>query len=59
MPRRASSSAREGDVPVSRAYLDQQTAGRREAVLDLLTVWIEEAVEDALKREGEALRFGL
>ena len=36
-----------------------QTAGRRNAVLDLLGFWIEEADEDALKREGEALRFGL
>lgn len=50
---------REGDVPSARPYLDQQAAGRRDAVLDLLGVWIEEADEEGLQREGEALRFGL
>jgi hypothetical protein len=50
---------REGDVPVARAYLDKNAAGRREQVLDLLNVWIEEADNEELKREGETLRFSL
>jgi hypothetical protein len=50
---------REGDVPVARAYLDKNAAGRREQVLDLLNVWIEEADNEDLKREGETLRFSL
>ena len=50
---------RDGDVPVARAYLDQHAVGRRDQVLDLVAVWIEEADDEALQREAEALRFGL
>ncbi|MBC7343792.1 MAG: hypothetical protein H5U02_15335, partial [Clostridia bacterium] len=50
---------REGDVPVARAYLGQHAEGREQVILDLLSVWAGEMADDRLRREAEAIRFGL
>jgi putative DNA methylase len=50
---------REGDVPVARAYLAQHAKEKGQTVLDLLAVWTAEMTEEELRREGEAILFGL
>ncbi|NLL17845.1 MAG: DUF1156 domain-containing protein [Clostridia bacterium] len=50
---------REGDVPVSRAYLMQHGEGRTQIILDLLSVWAAEMADEQLRKEAEALLFGL
>lgn len=50
---------REGDVPVARAYLGQHAEGREQVILDLLSVWAGQMADDRLRREAEAIRFGL
>lgn len=50
---------REGDVPVARAYLDEQREGNDQIILDLLEVWGEEAETPEARNEARALLFGL
>jgi putative DNA methylase len=50
---------REGDIPVARAYLAKHAEGRESIILDLLSVWTAEMTEERLRKEGEAIRFGL
>ena len=50
---------REGDMPVARAYLEKQAAGREQAVLDLLIVWAAEMSDEKLRQEAGAMLFGL
>ncbi len=50
---------REGDVPVARAYLDEQREGNDNIILDLLEVWGEEAETPEARNEARALLFGL
>jgi adenine-specific DNA methylase len=50
---------RQGDIPVARGYLDRQDASRRGVVLDLLGVWAAEAPDEALRKEAQAMLFGL
>ncbi len=50
---------REGDIPVARAYLEKQAAGREQAVIDLLSVWASEITEEKARREAQAILFGL
>lgn len=50
---------RKGDVPVARAYLDRHTQDEGRTVRDLLEVWTAEAADEDLRREGQALLFGL
>mgnify|MGYP001258252272 FL=1 len=52
-------SYREGDVPVARAYLAQHAEGKEQVILDLLSVWAAEMSEDTLRKEAEAMLFGL
>ncbi len=49
---------REGDIPVARAYLQQQERFSR-YLLDLLEVWTAESQDEALRKEGQAMLFGL
>ncbi|MBC7347342.1 MAG: DUF1156 domain-containing protein [Clostridia bacterium] len=49
---------REGDLPVARAYLQQHAGGKEQLILDLLAVWADRA-EEALRKEAQALLFGL
>lgn len=50
---------REGDVPVARAYLDENREGNDSIILDLLEVWGEEAETPEARNEARALLFGL
>lgn len=50
---------REGDVPVARAYLAQHAPARAQVVLDLLSVWAAEMVDEKLRQEAGAILFGL
>lgn len=50
---------REGDVPVARAYLERHAGNRQAAVLDLLQVWAAEMADEGLRKEAEAMLFGL
>jgi len=50
---------REGDVPVARAYLAQHAEGRKQVLLDLLSVWAAEMPDEELRKEAGALLFGL
>jgi len=50
---------RKGDIPVARDYLDKNAKGKEHRVLDLLKVWAAEMDDKNLRREGEAILFGL
>ena len=50
---------REGDIPVARAYLDEQREGNDTIILDLLEVWSEEAETPKARTEAKTLLFGL
>ncbi|WP_066640194.1 DUF1156 domain-containing protein [Desulfolucanica intricata] len=50
---------REGDAPVARAYLARHAEGREQLILDLLSVWAAEMPDDELRKEAEAILFGL
>jgi len=52
------SAYRQGDIPLARAYLKKNAAGKEQTVLDLLAVWTAEALDDACRREGESILFG-
>lgn len=52
-------SYREGDVPVARAYLGQHSANREQVILDLLAVWASEMTDETLRKEAEAILYGL
>lgn len=50
---------REGDAPVARAYLGEQAEWREQLILDLLSVWAAEMSDEELRKEAEAILFGL
>jgi hypothetical protein len=50
---------RKGDIPVARAYLDRHGEGKTELVRHLLEVWAAEIPDDTLKKEAQAIIFGL
>lgn len=50
---------REGDIPVARAYLQGHAGGREQVILDLLSVWAAKVADDKLRREANAILFGL
>lgn len=50
---------RKGDIPVARAYLEQHASGRTQVILDLLAVWAAEVNDQTLRKEAQALLFGL
>ncbi len=50
---------REGDVPVARAYVERHAQGRAQVVHDLLSVWAAHVSDPDLRKEAEALLFGL
>jgi len=50
---------RRGDMLRVRPYLEKHTADDREKMLNLLQVWIAENDDPKLKKEGEAILFGL
>lgn len=50
---------RQGDIPVARAYLAEHAEGQEQMVLDLLSVWSKEMAVESIRKEGEAILFGL
>lgn len=50
---------REGDVPVARAYLQEQAGARESLIKDLLKVWTREMGDEELRKEGLEIEFGL
>jgi hypothetical protein len=50
---------REGDAPVARGYLQRQAEGREDFYRDLLQVWAAEMPDEKLRKEAQALLFGL
>ncbi|MCL6597623.1 MAG: DUF1156 domain-containing protein [Alicyclobacillus macrosporangiidus] len=50
---------REGDVPVARAYLDQHARGKQQLILDLLSVWAARATDEKVRKEADAMLFGM
>ncbi len=52
-------SYREGDIPVARAYLDANAPGAGGVIIDILRVWASKASDDKIRREAQAILFGL
>lgn len=50
---------REGDIPVTRAYLAKHADGRKQLMLDLLAVWAAEVPDKDMKHEANAILYGL
>jgi len=50
---------RKGDIPVARAYLQDKSAGNPGKMLALLSVWSREATDPELRKEAEAMLYGL
>ncbi len=50
---------RAGDIPVAKAYLNKHASHDSRRILDLVRVWSGEAETPELKREADALLFGL
>jgi hypothetical protein len=50
---------REGDIPVARAYLNNHAADNLNTIKDLLQVWAAEMADETLRKEAQAMLFGL
>jgi putative DNA methylase len=50
---------RKGDIPVARAYLNRHAQGHEDFYGGLLHVWAAEVTDENLKKEADALVFGL
>ncbi|MDD2605817.1 MAG: hypothetical protein PHF66_13505 [Desulfobacteraceae bacterium] len=50
---------RQGDVPVARGYLKRHTEGNEDFFKALLQVWAAEMPDEKLRKEAQALLFGL
>ena len=50
---------RDGDIPVARAYLQNQVAGNEAKVLALLRVWRDNCGKESLKKEADRILYGL
>ncbi|WP_027363590.1 DUF1156 domain-containing protein [Desulfotruncus alcoholivorax] len=50
---------RAGDVPVARAYLGRHAQGRERVIMDLLSIWAAEMAGEQLRKEAEAILYGL
>jgi adenine-specific DNA methylase len=50
---------REGDIPVARGYLDRHAEGRQGLIRNLLDVWATEMGNESLRKEAQAMLFGL
>jgi adenine-specific DNA methylase len=50
---------REGDIPVARGYLDRHAEGRQDLIRNLLDVWAAEMGDESLRKEAQAMLFGL
>jgi hypothetical protein len=50
---------REGDIPVARGYLSRHGEGKTDLIFNLLHVWATEMPDEKLKKEADAMIFGL
>jgi adenine-specific DNA methylase len=50
---------RAGDMPVARVYLDEHAEGKEHLIIDLLSVWTSRASDEAQRKEGPEILFGL
>jgi hypothetical protein len=50
---------REGDIPVARGYLSRHIEGDGETIKDLLKVWAQQMSDKALRKEAQAILFGM
>jgi len=50
---------RQGDIPVARGYLTRHAEGRENLIMDLLSVWAAEMSDMELRKEAQAMAFGL
>ena len=52
-------SYHKGDIPVARAYLDANAPGSGSAIIDMLRVWTSKASDKGIRKEAQAILFGL
>lgn len=50
---------RKGDIPVARAYLSRHAEGKENLIKNLINVWASEMTDEDLRKEGNAIIFGL
>jgi hypothetical protein len=50
---------RKGDIPVARSYLSRQAEGKEKLIKNLINVWASEMTDEDLRKEGNAIVFGL
>jgi hypothetical protein len=52
-------SYRHGDIPVARGYLSRHAEGKEDLIKDLMNVWATEMPDETLRKEAQAIVFGL
>ena len=50
---------RKGDTPVARGYLSRHAEGKENLIKNLINVWASEMTDEDLRKEGNAIVFGL
>jgi adenine-specific DNA methylase len=50
---------REGDIPVARGYLNRHIESNGETIKDLLRVWAQQLSDESLRKEAQAILFGM
>ncbi len=50
---------REGDTPLARAYISKHAEGKEDILMNLLSVWTTEMGDEEMRKEGNAILFGL
>jgi len=50
---------RKGDTPVARAYLSRHAEGKENLIKNLINVWASEMTNEDLRKEGNAIVFGI
>ena len=50
---------RKGDTPVARGYLSRHAEGKENLIKNLINVWASEMTDEDLRKEGNAIIFGL
>ena len=50
---------RKGDIPLARAYMSRHAEGKEEILMNLLSVWTTETGNEEMRKEGNAILFGL
>jgi len=50
---------RKGDIPVARAYLSRHAEGKENLIKNLINVWASEMTDEELRKEGNAIIFGI